>query len=155
MLLRRGRIVRVRTEQEFDSALGSSDQVIVEGDDRLLSYAVAKASDDAQNRIDVEVEGGSISVGPDALKPGLRVVAYVLPLLVLFVASPVFFYYLGSAGRNGVPRPDCWLRAFWRLALTQSGNKPHYVKSCSAGRRRLRTRYGRGSLAFDRASRNS
>jgi hypothetical protein len=63
MLLQPARIVRVTSEQELDSALGSADQVIVEGDDRLLSYAVSKASNDPQNRIAVEVDGQSITVG--------------------------------------------------------------------------------------------
>jgi hypothetical protein len=38
------RIVRANTEAEVDAALGSADKVVVEGDDRLLSYAVSKAS---------------------------------------------------------------------------------------------------------------
>jgi hypothetical protein len=63
MLLQPARIVRVTSEQEFDSALGSADQVIVEGDDKLLSYAVSKASNDPQNRIAIEVGDRSIAVG--------------------------------------------------------------------------------------------
>jgi hypothetical protein len=55
MLLRR--IVRATTEQEIDSALAwSADQVIVEGDDRLLSYAVAKASKNPEHEIDIQIE---------------------------------------------------------------------------------------------------
>ena len=38
------RIVRVATKEEFDAALATADQVIVEGDDQLLSYAATKAS---------------------------------------------------------------------------------------------------------------
>jgi hypothetical protein len=62
MLFRPARIVRVTTKQEFDSALGSADQVIVEGDDELLSYAVATASDDPQDHVSIEVGERSISV---------------------------------------------------------------------------------------------
>lgn len=51
MLFRRARIIRVTTEQELESALQSADQVIVEGDDRLLSYAVARASNDPADHL--------------------------------------------------------------------------------------------------------
>jgi len=57
MMFRPTRIVRVTSRQELDSALGSADQLIVEGDEGLLSYAVAKASSDPQNRIAIELEG--------------------------------------------------------------------------------------------------
>jgi hypothetical protein len=62
-MFRPTRIIRVTTKQEFDSALRSADQVIVEGDDELLSYAVTKASEDPQNRVSVEFGERSISVG--------------------------------------------------------------------------------------------
>ena len=39
MLFQPKRIIHATTEQEIDAALESADQVIVEGDDRLLSYA--------------------------------------------------------------------------------------------------------------------
>jgi hypothetical protein len=62
MRLRPARIVRATNEQEVDSALSSADQVIVEGDDRLLSYAVAKASIDSENEITIELPSRSFSV---------------------------------------------------------------------------------------------
>jgi len=62
MRLRPARIVRATNEQELDSALSSADQVIVEGDDRLLSYAVAKASTDSENQIAIELWPHSSSV---------------------------------------------------------------------------------------------
>jgi hypothetical protein len=71
MLSRPARIARVTTEQELDSALGWADQVIVEGNDRLLSYAVAKASNDPDNRIAIEVGVQSVSVGGDVLGASL------------------------------------------------------------------------------------
>ena len=43
MLGTHSRILRVKTKQEFNSALQLADQVIVEGDDQLLSYAVGLA----------------------------------------------------------------------------------------------------------------
>jgi hypothetical protein len=49
------RIVRATTEAEVDAALASADKVVVEGDDRLLSYAASKASGDPDNRIAVEI----------------------------------------------------------------------------------------------------
>src|SRR5258708_14414693 len=69
MQFRPARIIRVPTGQELDSAVGSADQVIVEGDDQLLSYAVTKASNDPLSRIAVEIWGRSISVGADAIGP--------------------------------------------------------------------------------------
>jgi hypothetical protein len=52
----RTRVVRVTTEEEFDSALKAADQVIVEGDDRLLAYAVTKAADDLNNNIEIDLD---------------------------------------------------------------------------------------------------
>ncbi len=66
MLPRAVRTVRVTTRQELDAALDSADQVVVEGDDQLLSYAVARASNDPQNRIAIEVQEQSGSLGRDA-----------------------------------------------------------------------------------------
>jgi hypothetical protein len=67
MLLRRPRrIVRVTTEKELDSKLQSADQVIVEGNDRLLSYAIAEASKYPQTEFSVNVApdaGGGINTG--------------------------------------------------------------------------------------------
>lgn len=48
------------TKEELDAALASADQVTVEGDDELLSYAVNKASNDPENRVSVEVGHDSI-----------------------------------------------------------------------------------------------
>src|SRR5215472_10524793 len=57
-MLPRARIVRVTTKEALDATLllGTADQVIVEGDEQLLSYAIAKASGDPQNRSLVEFE---------------------------------------------------------------------------------------------------
>ena len=68
MLFRPTRTVRVTTEQELDSALASADQVIVEGNDKLLSYAAAKALRDPDNHIALEVGQRTVSVtaGPRA-----------------------------------------------------------------------------------------
>jgi hypothetical protein len=57
---RPARVVRVTSKEELDSALASADQLIVEGDDRLLSYAVTKAARDAQlSDVDIQMPGGS------------------------------------------------------------------------------------------------
>ena len=62
-MLRPVRTIRVTTEAELDAALGSADQVIVEGDGRLLSYAASKASTDPDNSVSVEIGEHSIVVG--------------------------------------------------------------------------------------------
>jgi len=68
MRFRPTRVVGVTNKEELDSALLSADQVIVEGDDQLLSYAAAKASQDPEHsRVDIEIAGRSISSGRDAL----------------------------------------------------------------------------------------
>ena len=64
MLFRPKRIVHATTEQEIDSALATADQVIVEGDDQLLSYAVGKASADPQNKITVETGEVTTTITP-------------------------------------------------------------------------------------------
>jgi hypothetical protein len=46
------RIVRVTNEKELEAALGSADQATI---DRLLSYAIARASNDPARRIPVEL----------------------------------------------------------------------------------------------------
>jgi hypothetical protein len=61
--LRPPRIVRVTNEQELDAALASADQLIVEGDDRLLSYAVAKASGDPESRVSIELQASPKPAG--------------------------------------------------------------------------------------------
>lgn len=68
MRFRPTRVVHVTTKEALDSALVSADQVVVEGDDQLLSYAAAKASHDPElARVDIEIAGRSISVGRDAV----------------------------------------------------------------------------------------
>jgi hypothetical protein len=62
MLFRPKRIVHATTEQEIDAALETADQVIVEGDDRLLSYAVNQAAADPLSTIEVESGQQTISI---------------------------------------------------------------------------------------------
>jgi hypothetical protein len=64
---RPARVVRVTSKEELDSALASADQVIVEGDDRLLSYAVTKAARDAPlSNVDIQMRGRLIYVAENA-----------------------------------------------------------------------------------------
>ena len=65
---RPARVVRVTSKEELDSALASADQVIVEGDDRLLSYAVTKAARDAPlSNVDIQMRGRLIYVAENAV----------------------------------------------------------------------------------------
>lgn len=58
MRFRRMRAVHVTTREDLDSALNSADQVIVEGDDRLLSYAASRAARDPEpSEIEIEIAG--------------------------------------------------------------------------------------------------
>jgi hypothetical protein len=81
-MLRPVRTVRATTKEEVDAALARADQITVEGDDELLSYAVNKAARDPENQIAVELEdsggrpledtgGDPIAHGP-ALARGLQ-----------------------------------------------------------------------------------
>lgn len=59
------REVHATTKEELDAALATADQIVVEGDDELLSYAVNKAAGDPENRVTIDstdryVGGGSI-----------------------------------------------------------------------------------------------
>jgi hypothetical protein len=52
----------VTTQEEFDAALAKADQITVEGDDALLSYAINKAAADPENRVTFEATGAETSV---------------------------------------------------------------------------------------------
>jgi hypothetical protein len=55
-MLRPVRTVTVTSKEELDAALASADQITVEGDDELLTYAVNEAAGDPGNRVVVETE---------------------------------------------------------------------------------------------------
>jgi hypothetical protein len=71
-MLRPVRTVHATTKGEIDAALATADQVSVEGDDELLSYAVAKASKDPENSIAVQVDGQQWSTVEPNLPPRSR-----------------------------------------------------------------------------------
>jgi hypothetical protein len=56
-VLRPVKTVLATTKEELDAALATADQITVECDDELLSYAVNKAARDPENRVAVEVTG--------------------------------------------------------------------------------------------------
>jgi hypothetical protein len=58
-VLRPVQTVLATSKEELDAALATAtaDQITVEGDDELLSYAVNKAATDPENRVAVEVAG--------------------------------------------------------------------------------------------------
>jgi hypothetical protein len=71
-MLRPVRTVRVTSKEELDAALATTaDQITVEGDDELLSYAINKAAGDPENRVAVDspefhyVGGGGSSFRPE------------------------------------------------------------------------------------------
>jgi hypothetical protein len=101
MQFRPSRVVTVTTQQELDSAFGSADELIVEGDDALLSYAANKASGDPGSTVAVETGAAVVSVAASQAQLGRR--RWLLPLAAIFVLVVVLagagFYFL-------VPRPD-------------------------------------------------
>jgi hypothetical protein len=67
LMLRPVRTVRVTTKEELDAALATADQITVEGDDELLSYAANKAAGDPANRVAIETRrSGDRPVVPSA-----------------------------------------------------------------------------------------
>ncbi len=102
MLFRPTRIVRVTTEQELNSALASADQVIVEGDDKLLSYAAAKALRDPDNHVAFELGKRTVSVSAGPTNPA----ATAMPRATAdaFATSPAAApQATPGAGRSKVP----------------------------------------------------
>lgn len=72
-MLRPVRTARVTSKEELDAALATADQITVEGDDELLSYAVNKAAGDPENRVSVEIgESRSIKIVNSADLSGAR-----------------------------------------------------------------------------------
>ena len=53
-MLRPVRTILATTREEVDTALATADQITVEGDDELLSYAVNKAAGDPENRVTID-----------------------------------------------------------------------------------------------------
>jgi hypothetical protein len=100
MQIRPSRVVTVTTQEELDSAFDSADEMIVEGDDALLSYAATKASGDSGNTVVVET-GAAVSVAASPVQPGRR--RWLPPLaaaVVLIVAlAGAGYYFL-------IPRPE-------------------------------------------------
>jgi cobalamin biosynthesis Mg chelatase CobN len=92
-MLRPVRTVFVTTKEELDAALATADQITVEGDDELLSYAVNQAAGDPENHVAVEVAGpgSSIELSP---KPQHSVVVWIIDagvlLLVLLLSYGIY-----------------------------------------------------------------
>jgi hypothetical protein len=101
MQIRPSRVVTVTTQEELDSAFDSADEMIVEGDDALLSYAATKASGDSGNTVAVETGAAAVSVAASPVQPGRR--RWLPPLaaaVVLIVAlAGAGYYFL-------IPRPE-------------------------------------------------
>src|ERR1700754_1942551 len=93
MQFRPSRVVTVTTQEELDSAFGSADRLIVEGDDALLSYAATKAAAGTGNAVQVEMEG-DLSVAAPAPRRGriLPIVAAVLLLVVALAGAGMYFF---------------------------------------------------------------
>jgi len=92
MQFRPSRVVTVTTQEELDSAFGSADRLIVEGDDALLSYAATKAASGTGNAVKVEMSGDlTVAAPPPRRGRVLPVVAAVLLLLVALAGAGVYF----------------------------------------------------------------
>jgi hypothetical protein len=95
MQWRQTRIARATNEKEVDSALESAEKVIVEGDDHLLSYAVAKASRDPEKDIEIQTEKeieGKVIPDPPLLPPNRSTPepftkSIVVLIVLLFIMS--------------------------------------------------------------------
>src|SRR5271168_3032322 len=93
MQFRPSRVVTVTTQQELDSAFGSADELIVEGDDALLSYAATKASGDPDSTVAVELGHETLAVGAPPKRRGVMAgVAVALVVAVALLAAGVYFF---------------------------------------------------------------
>jgi len=97
MQFRPSRVVTVTTQEELDSAFGSADELIVEGDDALLSYAANKASGDPGSTVAVETGAAGISVAAEVpfrrrRWPLLLALAAILVLIVALAGAGVYFF---------------------------------------------------------------
>jgi hypothetical protein len=101
MQFRPSRVVTVTTQEELDSAFGSADELIVEGDDALLSYAANKASRDPRSTVAVETGAAAVLVAASPVQPKRR--RWLLPLAAVFLLIVALagagYYFL-------VPRPE-------------------------------------------------
>jgi hypothetical protein len=101
MQFRPSRVVTVTTQEELDSAFGSADELIVEGDDALLSYAANKASRDPGSTVAVETGAAAVLVAASPVQPKRR--RWLLPLAAVFLLIVALagagYYFL-------VPRPE-------------------------------------------------
>jgi hypothetical protein len=113
MLFPPKRVVHATTEQEIDAALATADQVIVQGDDQLLSYAVGKASADPQNKITVETGEVTTAITPappDAQAKAsrwapLKAASSKAPLVVAIVAiGAIVSLVVATALKTDAPR---------------------------------------------------
>jgi len=92
------RTVRATTREEIDAALATADQVTVEGDDELLTYAVNKASSDPDNQVAIELEDrrpavparafGRLSPRVIIIGTAIVIVALVGLLAILLTTKP-------------------------------------------------------------------
>jgi cold shock protein len=67
-MLRPVKAVRVTTKEALDAALATADQITVDGDDELLSYAVNKAAGDPENRVAVQLDPPAELGGPQGAR---------------------------------------------------------------------------------------
>jgi hypothetical protein len=104
MQWRRTLIVRATSKEEVDSALESAEKVIVEGDDHLLSYAVAKASRNPEKDIEIqtekEIEGKVIPEPAPNRYSGIFTKSSVVLIVFLFVMSLIAVFNTLLSGRD-------------------------------------------------------
>ena len=96
MQFRPSRVVTVTTQEELDSAFASADELIVEGDDALLSYAATKASGDPGSQVEIQAGIAAVSVGAPQIPPRRRqwlsLLAAILVLVVALAGAGIYFF---------------------------------------------------------------
>jgi hypothetical protein len=91
MQFRPSRVVMVTTQEELDSAFGSADRLIVEGDDALLSYAATKAAGEAGNEVQVELARETLAVAAPRKRGWVLPVIAGLVLVVGLLGAGIYF----------------------------------------------------------------
>ena len=95
-MLRPVRTVRVATKEELDAALAAADQITVEGDDELLTYAVNKAAGEPENRITVQLAKPAAAASSQRPSGSLSLVV-VFAVAMVFVGGGLWWFFWSTA----------------------------------------------------------
>jgi hypothetical protein len=113
-MLRPVKTVRATTKEEVDAALATADQVTVEGDDELLTYAVNRAAGDPTNRVALELSESphwhpinqeTYVRAPSPVRRAIIIAAAALIALLVITAAALAVYFFTHISHDLPVRP--------------------------------------------------